>query len=156
MFPLLATVGPIERFMVEEHVRIDGLLEAATRVEPIDELAYARFRHELLRHIAMEEKVLLPFARDRQGGVPLPIAAALRADHGVIAKLLVRSPTRAIVDALLEALARHNPLEEGEEGLYAVCDALAGDDAAAVVARLRDQPSVPLAKYYDGPSHRRR
>ena len=34
--------------------------------------------------------------------------------------------------------------------------ALAGDDAPAIVERLRRQPKLPLAMYYDGPSHRRR
>jgi hypothetical protein len=155
MTTLLATVGPIERFMVEDHARIDRLLEVATGVDPIDELAYARFRHDLLRHIAMEEKVLLPLVRAKRGGEPLPTSLPLRADHGEIAKLLVRSPTRSIVDALRVVLARHNPLEEGPEGLYAICDAFAGDEAELVVARLREVPRVPLAKYYDGPAHRR-
>ncbi|NUP10063.1 MAG: hemerythrin domain-containing protein [Polyangiaceae bacterium] len=146
-------VGAIERFMVEDHVRIDGLLEAATRSDVIDEIAYARFRHDLLRHIAMEEKVLLPYARDKRGGSPLAIAPMLRADHGRIAKVLVRSPTAAIIDELRVLLAEHNPLEEGPEGLYALCDALAGGEAELVVTRLQAQPSVPLAKYYDGPLH---
>jgi len=155
MSPFVDSVGAIERFMVEDHVRLDALLEAATRVDPIDQLAYARFRHDLLRHIAMEEKILLPFAREKRGGTALPIAGALRADHGEIAKLLVRSPTRPIVEALREVLGRHNPLEEGSSGLYATCDALAGDEAETVVALLREQPNVPVAKSHDGPSHRR-
>jgi hypothetical protein len=155
MLALVPSIGAIERFMVEDHVRIDRLLEAATKGDGIDEEAYARFRHDLLRHIAMEEKVLLPFARERRGGVPLPIAAALRADHGQIATLLVRSPAVATIDALRQLLERHNPLEEGPNGLYALCDGLAAEDAASVVVRLRDQPNVPVAKYYDGPLHRR-
>ena len=149
------TIGAVERFMVEEHVRIDRLLDAATRVTPIDELIYARFRHDLLRHIAMEEKVLLPFAREKRGGAPLPFAKKLREDHSALAKLLVRSPTTSIVDALREILNLHDPLEEGMNGLYAACDALAGDQAELLVARLRQQPEVPLAPYYDGPLHRR-
>jgi hypothetical protein len=154
MIPDDATVGAIERFMVEDHVRLDRLLAAATSVDPIDEVGYARFRHDLLRHIAMEEKVLLPYARFKRGGEPLPTASALRADHGKIAKLLVRSPTMPLVDRLRELLARHNPLEEGAAGLYAECDALAGDEAETVVMLLRDQPMVPVAKYYDGPLQR--
>jgi len=129
---------------------MDRSLQAATTADRIDEVAYARFRHDLLRHIAMEEKVLLPYARQKRG-TPLPIAAALRADHGEIAKLLVRSPTPDNVEELTALLARHNPLEEGPEGLYAACDALAEGDAEVVVGRLRRQPNVPVAKYYDGP-----
>jgi hypothetical protein len=151
---LQPAVGPIERFMAEDHVRLDRLLAAATAGRDIDLETFARFRHDLLRHIAMEEKVLLPEARLRRGGAPLDVAPQLRADHGSIAKLLVRAPTAVTVDALRQLLGRHNALEEGERGLYAVCDALAGDEAPAVVARLRDQPSVPVAKFYDGPIHR--
>ncbi|MEJ7754713.1 MAG: hemerythrin domain-containing protein [Candidatus Limnocylindrales bacterium] len=149
-------LGPIEQFMVEDHARLDDLLRAATTGPAIDEEAFARFRHDLLRHIGMEEKVLLPYARSRRGGAPLPVAAALRADHGAIAKLLVRSPTAQSIDALRCILGRHNALEEGPDGLYAACDALAGDQAPAVVGRLRQQPSVPVAKYYDGPRARGR
>jgi hypothetical protein len=158
----MSTVGPIERFMVEDHVRIDRRLRETAApesidIDGIDKPAYSRFRHDLLRHIAMEEKVLLPYARDKRGGTSLPIAAELRSDHGQIAKLLVGSPTPLIVDTLREVLGRHNALEEGPEGLYAVCDALAADEdeGELVVARLRRQPAVPLAKYYDGPLHRR-
>jgi hypothetical protein len=151
-----SSVGAIERFMVEDHERIDRLLGAAERDDgSIDNDAYAELRHDLLRHIGMEEKVLLPFAREKRGGEPLGIAAALRADHAEIAKLLVRSPTKAIIASLRGILGRHNALEEAPDGLYATCDALAVDEAAALVERLRAQPTVPLAKYYDGPTHRR-
>ena len=149
------TIGPIERFMTEDHVELHRLLEAATAGPVIDAGAYARFRHDLLRHIGMEEKILLPVARERRAGAPLEVAAALHADHGAIAKLLVRSPTSSIVASLRDLLARHNFLEEGPTGLYATCDTLVGTDAAAVVARLRGQPRVPLAEYYDGPLHRK-
>lgn len=151
--------GPIETFLTADHVRIDALLAAAERADgTFDAAVYAEFRQALLRHIAMEEKVLLPFARTRRGGDPLPIARALRKDHGDIAALLVPSPTPALAAGLRAALARHNPLEEGAEGLYATCDALAGAEAEQVVERLVAQPRVPVAPHYDGPlvsKHRR-
>lgn len=145
-------IGPIERFMTEDHARLDALLEVARRPDgDVDRAAFAAFREGLLRHIAMEEKVLLPLARALREGEPLPLARALRRDHGEIAALLVPSPTAAGCDRLVTALARHNPLEEGPGGLYAACDALAGDEADAVVTRLRAQPRVPVAPHYDGP-----
>jgi len=148
-------VGAIETFMTADHSRIDRLLAAAERYDgSVDGGIYAEFRQALLRHIAMEEKVLLPFARASRGGEPLPIAKRLRSDHGALATLLVRSPTARLLDELRAALAAHNPIEEGPRGLYAACDALAGNGGSEVVARLRDQPAVPLAKYYDGPVHR--
>ncbi len=150
-------IGPIEEFMVEDHARLDDLLAACERADgSIDEGVYARFREGLLRHIGMEEKVLLPDARTRRNGESLGIAGRLRADHGEIARLLVGSPSPSRLSALRELLGRHNALEEGPEGLYAACDALAGTEAAAVVERLGAQPRVPLAPYYDGPAHRAR
>jgi hypothetical protein len=153
--PVLAEVGAIERFMAGDHVKIDRLLAASENADgSIDEATYTRFRRGLLRHIGMEEKVLLPFARDRREGAPLALAAPLRRDHGEIVRLLVGSPTAAGLALLRQILGRHNALEEGPGGLYAACDALAGEDAAEIVERLRAQPEVPLAPYYDGPAHR--
>jgi hypothetical protein len=148
-------IGAIEQFMVEDHARLDRLLAASEAPDgTIDEATYTLFRAGLLRHIGMEEKVLLPFARARRFGAPLELAAQLRRDHGEIARLLVGSPTAPRLAELRALLGRHNPLEEGENGLYAECDALAGPEAGDVVARLRAQPEVPLAPYYDGPPHR--
>jgi hypothetical protein len=145
-------VGPIELFLTVDHVRIDELLAKADPGDgTIQVEAYSTFRQTLLRHIAMEEKVLLPYVRAERGGLPLPIAAALRKDHGQIAALLVPSPTRAICAELRAIFVRHNPLEEGSEGLYATCDALADGEAEQVVERLKAQPQVPMAPHYDGP-----
>ncbi|HEY2369208.1 MAG TPA: hypothetical protein VGH87_22580, partial [Polyangiaceae bacterium] len=77
------------------------------------------------------------------------------ADHSRIARLLVQSPTRALIDELRVVLGLHNAIEEGSGGLYATCDALAGDGTAAIIERLRAQPKVPVALYYDGPLLRR-
>ena len=150
--------GPIEEFLTADHARIDALLARAEASGSINPVIYAEFRQALLRHIAMEEKILLAYARSKRGGEPLPIAAALRRDHGEIASLLVPSPSPVLCEKLRALLKRHNPLEEGLEGLYAVCDRLAGDEGADVVGRLKAQPSVPMAPHYDGPlvsKHRR-
>lgn len=146
------TTGGIEAFMTADHARLDALLRRADLGDgTIDPAPYAEFREALLRHIGMEEKVLLPFARSKRGGAPLAVANALRIDHGKIAKLLVPTPDRSLCRELRLLLEQHNPLEEGKDGLYAACDGLAGDEAEAVVARLRAQPAVPVAKHYDGP-----
>ena len=148
---------PIAGFMSADHARIDGLLAAAEASDgSIDPDTYAKFRHDLLRHIGMEEKVLFPYLRARRGGTLPASVASLHADHGEIAKLLVRSPNGTVVTMLREILERHNALEEGPTGLYSSCDELAGDETSALLSRLRDQPTVPLAKYYDGPLNRRR
>jgi Hemerythrin HHE cation binding domain len=144
--------GPIETFLTADHARLDDLLAKAERADgTIDAAVYAEFRQGLLRHVAMEEKILLPYARTKRGGEPLPIASLLRKDHGEIAALLVPSPTPALCARLRAVLARHTPLEEGAEGLYAASDKRAGTDAAKVVERLRAQPQEPMAAHYDGP-----
>lgn len=145
-------MGPIETFLTADHSRLDTLLARAVRDDgTIDTGVYADFRQGLLRHIAMEEKTLLPYAKAKRGGEALPIAATLRKDHGEIAALLVPSPTPDICRQLRELLARHNPLEEGPDGLYATCDILAGVEADGMVERIKAQPRVPVAPHYDGP-----
>jgi hypothetical protein len=87
-------VGSIHSFLVDDHLRLSELLDRATcRPEQINLAAYAALRAGLLRHIAMEEKVLLPFAQNKRGNEPLPIAARLRLDHRALAALLVPTPT---------------------------------------------------------------
>jgi hypothetical protein len=152
--------GPIETFLTEDHARLDALLGRAVRDDgTIDVDVYAEFRQVLLRHIAMEEKILLPYAKAKRGGEALPIAATLRKDHGEIAGLLVPSPTADLCAKLRAVLARHNPLEEKPDGLYATCDVLASTEADQIVDRLKAQPQVPaVAPHYDGPlvsKHRR-
>lgn len=152
-------IGPIERFLTEDHHRLDQLLERAAPPDgPIDVEAFAEFREGLLRHIGMEEKVLFRLAKELRNGEPLPMAKAMRKDHGDLAALLVPSPTHEGCQRLRDKLAAHNPLEEGPDGLYATCDALAGvEGAEAAVERMRAQPKVPVAVHYDGPlSHNRR
>lgn len=145
-------IGAIEKFMTEDHARLDELLRLAERDDGTFEAgAYAQFREGLLRHIGMEEKVLLPYARAKRAGEPLPLARPLRLDHGRIVKMLVPTPVPSLCAELRALLGTHNALEEGSAGLYAICDGLAGDEAEDVVTRLRAQPAVPLAKHYDGP-----
>ncbi len=144
--------GPIARYLTEDHRRLEELLARATagpgRIDP--EL-FAQFRAGLLRHIGMEEKVLLPAARRARGGDPLPAARRLRLDHGAIAALLVPTPRPDIIARLLEVLARHDALEEGPEGVYAACDDLVAGKVDAILEELRQYPPVRVAPHHDSP-----
>ena len=143
--------GALHRFLARDHERLGRLLErAAADPERIDHAAWRRFRAGLLRHIRMEEKVLLPYARWRNGGA-LPVARRLRADHAALATLLVPPPTPTLIATVRDVLEAHNPLEEGPGGLYPACEALAGEDIRALVARLRAVPPVKLAPHRDDP-----
>ena len=53
--------GPITDFLVKDHGRLEALLQAAVaQVGSVDQGTYDQFRAGLLRHIGMEEKILLP------------------------------------------------------------------------------------------------
>ena len=55
---------PLTDFLVEDHRRLEALLHQA--VAHVDQGAYAQFRAGLLRHIGMEEKILIPAAQIRR------------------------------------------------------------------------------------------
>ena len=144
------TRGPIYHFLADDHARLDRLLQRATAdTAHIDMATYDEFRRGLLKHIGMEEKILLPSTQQARGSEPLPIAAKLRLQHGAIAALLVPTPTPAIVQALPAILVVHNQIEEGPDGLYDTCERLLGTEAGAVLARLRAAPEVPVNSHVD-------
>ena len=144
--------GPLYRLLAEDHARLDRLLQdAMTEAGQINHAAYAEFRAGLLRHISMEEKLLLPTAQRLRGGEPLAMAARLRLDHSALAALLVPTPTPAIIAALHRILAAHNVLEDGPGGVYECCERLAGAEAEALLVQLHAAPAVPVAPYSDGP-----
>ncbi len=61
----------IRDLLERDHARLDQLLARAGRdLENIDMEAYSEFRRGLLKHIGMEEKILLPaIQRLRAGAV---------------------------------------------------------------------------------------
>jgi len=143
--------GAVWDFLAGDHARLDLLLERAGSCRDPEELAaYDQFRRELLRHISMEEKVLLP-AAERVRGAPLAEAARLRLDHGALAALMMPSPQPRIVRAIRGVLARHNPIEETPGGVYDVCETLAGAEAADLLAALQATPQVPVKPHLDSP-----
>jgi hypothetical protein len=143
--------GPIAGHLAADHAHLDALLRRAIAApDAIDFAAYAEFRAGLLKHIGMEEKILLPAAQRARGGEPLPTAAKLRLDHGALAALLVPTPTPAIIAAIRRILTLHNAIEEGPDGVYAVCEQLVGEDAGALLARLRATAEVPVHAHVDG------
>ena len=94
-----AMPGPLTGYLAEDHRRLDTLFQSASAdPDHIDRAAYEQFRGGLLRHIGMEEKILLPAAQRLNGGTPLSMAAKLRRDHGALAALLMPTPTAAIIN----------------------------------------------------------
>jgi hypothetical protein len=145
--------GKIYRYLADDHARLDDALRRATRdPDRIDQAAYAEFREGLLRHISMEEKILLPAARVANGGKPLASAGKLHLDHGALAALLVPAPTDVILTAIRTILTSHNPVEEGPSGVYEQCERLIGPGADQVLVRLQSAPPVAVAKHVDNPT----
>jgi len=144
--------GPLFRFLAKDHIRLAGLLQRAQAgPETIDYAPYGEFRAGLLKHVAIEEKILLPAARRLRDGQPLPVADKLRRDHGALAALLVPTPTAAILAKIHAILNDHNGVEEGPDGVYEVCERLLADEAESLVSEMRNLPDVKLAPHVDGP-----
>jgi len=143
--------GSITDFLVKDHGRLEGLLQSAVaQVGSVDQGAYDQFRAGLLRHIGMEEKILLPAAQRIRGGEPLAIAAKLRLDHGAIASLLMPPPSATVIATIRAVLKIHNTIEEGPGGLYETCDELAGSGAAQLLAILQAAPELAVLPCSDG------
>ncbi|MEW6510982.1 MAG: hemerythrin domain-containing protein [Bacteroidota bacterium] len=144
--------GPIARYLSDDHDRLDALLDRATKNPgAIDQEAYAQFRSGLLRHIGMEEKILLPAAARLRGGTPIPVADRIRLDHGAITALMVPPPDSEIIAALRSILRVHNDLEEQEGGVYQMCEQLAGSEGDKLLGQLKAMPEVPLLSHNPDP-----
>ena len=145
--------GPLTSWFSEDHARLDGLLRRSVAdAGAFDREAFEAFRGGLLRHIALEEKLLLPALRSARGGDPLPVERRLRVDHGAIASLLVPTPDAGIVAELRSILEPHNAVEEEPGGLYQACDELLAAEAEALLERVRAYPPVKVAPHRDGPN----
>ncbi|UVT17746.1 MAG: hemerythrin domain-containing protein [Nitrospira sp.] len=147
------SAGPVTRFLMDDHRRLEALLQSAVlSTGRVKQGAYDQFRAGLLRHIGMEEKILLPAAQRLGGGEPLSIAGQLRLDHGAIVALLMPTPTAGIIATLQTILMKHNVIEEGPGGLYEVCDKLVGGESEHVIAKLRAAPEPAVLPHSDTPA----
>ena len=142
--------GPIYSLLAAEHRDLEQALREAT-ADParIDTALYARFRAGLLRHIAVEEKILIPAAKAVSESI-LPLAKKIRADHGAITALLAPPPSPTILRALRTILESHDALEEMLGGLYERCQNLVSGREKEVLARLHAAPEVPVSPHAQG------
>ena len=142
--------GSVTRFLAEDHRRLEHLLQTAlASADHVVQGTYDHFRAGLLRHIGMEEKILLPAVQRWNGGRPFSIAAKLRLDHGALAALLMPTPTTDIIGTIHRILEQHNLAEEGPDGWYEICDRLAGAEADQLMTRLRATPEVAVLPHSD-------
>jgi hypothetical protein len=140
----------IHDFLAADHDRLDGLLSRAMGDgTAVDVWPYEKFRRGLLKHVGMEEMILLPAVR-RLSGKPAALAEKIRLDHCALTALLVPTPTPAIVAALRTILTEHNLLEERAGGLYAQCEGALGAETASVLDALRAARDIPPSEHADG------
>ncbi len=142
--------GPLYRFLAYDNVALGALpqLSFGCRAR-IYHAAFGVFRAGLLKHIGIEEKILLPAVRRLCCGKPVPIASRLQLEHDALAALLVPTPTRMIVAALRGIFSGHRAIEEQPGGFYDMCEWLAGPEADTLLARLRTAPEVVAPPYCD-------
>lgn len=133
------------RYLSADHKRLEALLDQATK-DPsnIDLTLYEEFRKGLLRHIAIEEKIVFPRIQRETGDALDRAIEQLRLDHGAIAALLVPTPNASVLHTLVRILQRHNLLEEQQDSVYEKFDARAGDAAQAAVDEFEATPEVRL------------
>lgn len=143
--------GPLYQFFIDDHRRLEELLNQAVAAPGRIHLsAYDAFRRGLLKHISMEEKVLLPAAQRARDGEPLPTAAKLRLDHAALAALLVPPPSAPIIAAIRAILADHNRIEESPQGLYDLCEQM--KEADALMAKVLSAPDLVATPYNPDPN----
>ena len=140
------------QYLADDHERLDSLFQRAiARPGVIDAESYHEFRKGLLRHIAMEEKIVLPAIARWQGGKKAAIGERLRLDHGALVALLAPPPTPSIMLTIRSILEIHNELEEQEGGLYKLLEDMAGSEMEQMLAQLKAAPAVAVLPNNDKP-----
>jgi hypothetical protein len=141
----------ISQYLTDNHTWLHALLSAADYDGHFDGDAFEVFRANMLRHIGIEEKLLLPAVR-RIRGEPIARARALRVEHAALTSLLVPTPDLALCREIAALLAAHDAQEEGDEGVYAECEQLLGSERSRALAEQAVHfPAVPVVAHFDGP-----
>jgi hypothetical protein len=149
-----APSSPAE-YLAADHDRLEEVFDRAVAdPEKVLMPLYEEFRKGLLRHIGIEEKIVLPALSRQRGGKESPDAPRLRLDHGALVALLVPPPDVRIIRTLRSILAVHNALEEGGSGVYHSLDLLAGSDQALLLERMKNTPEVPVLPHNPRPAVR--
>ena len=150
-------MSAIRTYLEDDHRLLTELLARADAGGQLDVASFEAFRARLLRHIGIEEKLLLATVREVLGQ-PIERARRIRVDHGAIASLRVPTPDVALGGEIRALLVTHDALEEGDphgptaEGVYAECDRILGARADELAERARAFPDVPAARHFDGPN----
>ena len=137
-----------------QHQLLRGELSACLATHGLDVVAFDLFRHHLLWHVSVEERVVMP-SLIRALGRPPDDRPGLRKDHAGIAALCVPRPEREWVENLRDLLDEHYRVEEAPGGFLSRCDeVLVSTLNDRVVADIEAHPTLTLAPFRKGPSVR--
>jgi len=135
----------VTEYLSNDHDRLDGLLQLTlTPSGEINEEAYHQFRQGLLRHIGIEEKILIPALQSRLDETMKQTLERIRMDHSAIVALLVPPPSSDIISALKSILSKHNELEEANGGFYECADLTEAESTPHLTERIKNFPEVKL------------
>jgi len=143
----------ITDYLLADHREIEAWL-ARARGDELALEAFTEMRKRLLRHIAIEEKVLFPAVRARDPAA-LPDARQIKIEHAALGSLLVPTPDLALAAEIAALLAVHDEREESPGGVYARCEAAVAEISAELAVRARAFPEVRASAYLDRPGQRR-
>lgn len=142
-------------FLREEHRALAvSLRRALTPEGGVDIEAFNAFRHALLWHVSVEERVVMPAIIRALGRAP-DDRRSLRKDHAGIVALCVPQPEREWVENLRDLLDMHYRVEEEPGGFLARCDeVLVSTLNDRVLADIDAHPPIKVASFHEGPSVR--
>lgn len=133
----------ISTYLSNDHDRLDQLLkQSVTPSGAINNDAYQQFRQGLLRHIGIEEKILIPSLKQNLDEEMKKTLDRIRSDHSAIVALLVPLPSSAIISALKAILTGHNELEEKNGGFYERADAYDETAVEQIAEKVKNAPEV--------------
>jgi hypothetical protein len=135
----------VHEYMERDHGRLDQLLQASIESDFASSI-YNEFRAGLLRHIAIEEKLLFPLLRPDVNLTE--VLGQLRLHHGALGALLVPKGTPRIGSAIQSILDVHNKLEEGDGGVYSKI-AIGHQEELSLREQIESYPNVPLSAAID-------
>jgi hypothetical protein len=142
----------VYEYLAADHDRLEGLLDrSSSNPGEIDLQPYHEFRKGPLRHISIEEKILLPAISRLQRGISSADAERIRLDHGALAALLVPPPDERIIRTIRRILDGHNVLEEKLDGIYRELERLAGPEAREILEKMKAAPEVPVMPFNERP-----
>ena len=140
----------VTEYLAGDHARLGESFDRAIAGAALELAPYETFRAGLLRHIAIEEKLLFPAVKPAADAALLARMAALHADHARIGMLLAVYPTAERCRELAALLERHDADEEGPTGVYAACEAALGPSTSHELAHAaRAFAAVRVGKFRD-------